>query len=86
MTATVIPFPVAKRRIRGLVTRTHQARTPGELSSRRLYLTRKSTWKRAACDRAYRLYLEGAPCWSHPHCLDRTGHAGACTLPKERGQ
>lgn len=77
MTATILRFQRPYRTKAG-----YHTRSPGELTSRRLYLTGKRTTPEDAAARAWELYSQGAPCWKAPACVDRLGHAGTCTLPK----
>lgn len=85
MSAEIIQLPVDRRR-----GDSWEPRKPGELFSVRLYLTRRAgrirATGRAVAARAYRLYLEGPPCWLHPVCVLRAGHAGKCRLPFERSK
>jgi hypothetical protein len=61
----------------------HLPRLPGELVTRRLYVTRRAgprPSRRDMCARAFELYLEGPPCMKEPYCCGRAGHEGGCIL------
>jgi hypothetical protein len=82
MTAKIYQLPVGPRgglHVRGVSTRGKQPRAPGELASRRLYLTRRSTSKKAASARAYELYCEGRTCMREAWCVLAVGHDDACS-------